>query len=238
MENNICSKMYDAVTAMCSFVAEENIKRVQNLIGEVKRYFPIFAKLLSSDDVLRDADETNLRKLRDWITCFEEEENPRLKNIPEWLDDKTYKDYLSLLSMVKETIKGYFVPPTFEPQQLEQTYKLLFANRLAIAEVMGISADSFANKLEKWLRQDEASQSDKKKEFRDILKDFLTEEEITKLLEQLPKISVLNLKRWYDRYLQGKIGGKEFFDLCEDLVCRTGERGWNYNNFKSKNASY
>ena len=172
--------MYEAVTAMCSFVAEGNIKGVQNLIGEVKRYFPIFAKLLSSDVVLCDAAETNLRKLRDWITCFEEEENPRLKNIPEWLDDKTYKDYLSLLSMVKETIKGYFVPPTFEPQQLEQTYKLLFANRLAIAEVMGISADSFANKLKKWLRQDEASQSDKEKEFRDILKDFLTEEEITK----------------------------------------------------------
>lgn len=163
MENNICSKMYEAVTAMCSFVAEENIEGVQNLIGEVKRYFPIFAKLLSSDDVLCDADETNLRKLRDWITCFEKVENPRLKNIPEWLDDKTYKDYLSLLSMVKETIKGYFVPPTFEPQQLEQTYNLLFANRLAIAEVMGISADSFANKLEKWLRQDEASQSDKKR---------------------------------------------------------------------------
>lgn len=238
MENNICSKMYEAVTAMCSFVAEENIKGVQNLIGEVKRYFPIFAKLLSSDVVLCDADETNLRKLRDWITSFEEVENPRLKNIPEWLDDKAYKDCLSLLSMVKETIKGYFVPPTFEPQQLEQTYKLLFANRLAIAEVMGLSADSFANKLKRWLRQDEASQSDKEKEFRDILKDFLTEEEITKLLEQLPKISVLNLKRWYDRYLQGKIGGKEFFYLCEDLVCRTGERGWNYNNFKSKNASY
>ena len=213
MENNICSKMYDAVTAMCSFVAEENIKRVQNLIGEVKRYFPTFAKLLSSDVVLCDADETNLRKLRDWITRFEEVENPRLKNIPEWLDDKAYKDYLSLLSMVKETIKGYFVPPTFEPQQLEQTYKLLFANRLAIAEVMGLSADSFANKLERWLRQNEASQSDKVKEFRDILKNFLTDEDITRLLNQLPKISVLNLKRWYDRNLQGKIGGKEFFDL-------------------------
>ena len=173
MENNICSKMYEAVTAMCSFVAEENIKVVQNLIGEVKRYFPIFAKLLSSDDVLCDADETNLRKLRDWITCFEEKENPRLKNIPEWLDDKTYKDYLSLLSMVKETIKGYFVPPTFEPQQLEQTYKLLFANRLAIAEVMGISADSFANKLKKWLRQDEASQSDKEKEFREMYAEYV-----------------------------------------------------------------
>ena len=153
MENNICSKMNEAVTAMCSFVAEENIKRVQNLIGEVKRYFPTFAKLLSSDVVLRDADETNLRKLRDWITSFEKVENPRLKNIPEWLDDKAYKDYLSLLSMVKETIKGYFVPPTFEPQQVEQTYKLLFANRLAIAEVMGISADSFANKLKKWLEE-------------------------------------------------------------------------------------
>lgn len=25
MENNICSNMYEAVTAMCSFVAEENI---------------------------------------------------------------------------------------------------------------------------------------------------------------------------------------------------------------------
>ena len=177
--------MYEAVTAMCSFVAEENIKMVQNLIGEVKRYFPIFAKLLSSDVVLCDADETNLRKLRDWITSFEEVENPRLKNIPEWLDDKAYKDCLSLLSMVKETIKGYFVPPTFEPQQLEQTYKLLFANRLAIAEVMGLSADSFANKLKRWLRQDEASQSDKEKEFRDILKDFLTEEKITKLLDRV-----------------------------------------------------
>lgn len=238
MENNICSKMYEAVTAMCSFVAEENIKGVQNLIGEVKRFFPIFAKLLSSDVVLCDADESNLRKLRDWITSFEEVENPRLKNIPEWFDDKAYKDYLSLLSMVKETIKGYFVPPTFEPQQLEQTYKLLFANRLAIAEAMGISADSFANKLKRWLRQDEASQSDKEKEFRDILKNFLTDEDITKLLEQLPKINVLNLKRWYDRYLRGNIEGKEFFELCEDLVCRTSERGWNYNNFKSKNASY
>ena len=26
MENNICSNMYEAVTAMCSFVAEENIR--------------------------------------------------------------------------------------------------------------------------------------------------------------------------------------------------------------------
>lgn len=94
MENNICSNMYEAVTAMCSFVAEENIRGVQNLIGEIKRYFPTFAKLLSSDVVLCDADETNLRKLRDWITSFEEVENPRLKNIPEWLDDKAYKDYL------------------------------------------------------------------------------------------------------------------------------------------------
>ena len=238
MENNICGKMYEAVTAMCSFVAQENIKGVQNLIGEVKRYFPIFAKQLSSDVILCDADETNLRKLRDWITNFEEVEKPRLKNIPEWLDDKTYKDCLSLLSMVKETIKGYFVPPTFEPQQLEQTYKLLFANRLAIAEVMGFSADSFANKLERWLRQNEASQSDKVKEFRDTLKNFLIDEDITKLLDQLPKISVLNLKRWYCRNLQGKIGGKEFFNLCEDLVCRTGERGWTYSNFKSKNVSY
>ena len=26
MENNICSNLYEAVTAMCSFVAEENIR--------------------------------------------------------------------------------------------------------------------------------------------------------------------------------------------------------------------
>lgn len=228
MENNICSKMYEAVTAMCSFVAEENIMGVQNLIGEVKRYFPTFAKLLSSDVVLRDADETNLRKLRDWITCFEEEENPRLKNIPEWLDDKTYKDYLSLLSMVKETIKGYFVQPTFEPQQLEQTYKLLFANRLAIAEVMGISADSFANKLKKWLRQDEASQSDKEKEFREMYAEYIPD--VDAFIKNLKTIKGKELRRRYDEWFaKSDISFKDFFADCQKIVPeRNNEKGWNY----------
>lgn len=228
MENNICRKMYEAVTAMCSFVADEKIKGVQNLIGEVKRYFPIFAKLLSSDGVLCDAEETNLRKLRDWITCFEETENPRLKNIPEWLDDKTYKDYLSLLSMVKETIKGYFVPPTFEPQQLEQTYKLLFANRLAIAEVMGISADSFANKLKKWLRQDEASQSDKEKEFREKYAEYIPD--VDAFIKKLKTIKGRELKRNYKEWLaKSDISFKDFFADCQKIVPeRNNEKGWNY----------
>ena len=228
MENNICGKMYEAVTAMCSFVAEENIKVVQNLIGEVKRYFPIFAKQLSSDVILCDADETNLRKLRDWITNFEEVEKPRLKNIPEWLDDNAYKDCLSLLSMVKETIKGYFVPPTFEPQQLEQTYKLLFANRLAIAEVMGFSADSFANKLERWLRQNEASQSDKEKEFREKYAEYIPD--VDAFIKQLKTIKGKELKHKYDEcFAKSDISFKDFFADCQKIVPeRNNEKGWNY----------
>ena len=228
MENNICGKMYEAVTAMCTFVAQENIKGLRNLIGEVKRYFPIFANQLSSDVILCDADETNLRKLRDWITNFEEVEKPRLKNIPEWLDDKAYKDCLSLLSMVKETIKGYFVPPTFEPQQLEQTYKLLFANRLAIAEVMGLSADSFANKLERWLRQNEASQSDKVKEFRDKYAEYVPN--VDDFIKKLRTIKGKVLKHKYDEWFaKSDISFKGFFADCQKIVPeRNNEIGWNY----------
>lgn len=228
MENNICGKMYEAVTAMCTFVAQENIKGVQNLIGEVKRYFPIFANQLSSDVILCDADETNLRELRDWITNFEEVEKPRLKNIPEWLDDKAYKDCLSLLSMVKETIKGYFVPPTFEPQQLEQTYKLLFANRLAIAEVMGLSADSFANNLERWLRQNEASQSDKVKEFRDKYAEYVPN--VDDFIKKLRTIKGKVLKHKYDEWFaKSDISFKGFFADCQKIVPeRNNEIGWNY----------
>ncbi len=220
--------MYEAVTAMCSFVAQENIKGVQNLIGEVKRYFPIFANQLSSDVILCDADETNLRELRDWITNFEEVEKPRLKNIPEWLDDKAYKDCLSLLSMVKETIKGYFVPPTFEPQQLEQTYKLLFANRLAIAEVMGLSADSFANNLERWLRQNEASQSDKVKEFRDKYAEYVPN--VDDFIKKLRTIKGKVLKHKYDEWFaKSDISFKGFFADCQKIVPeRNNEIGWNY----------
>lgn len=157
MENNICGKMYEAVSAMCSFWEDKDKNSLIKVIGEVKRFLPTFANLLNTSNVLGDEDEASLRKLREWIGNFEETSmSMQLRKDKPYLESKESKDYQSLLSMVKETINNYFEPPIFEPQQINQTYKLLLENRNAIAEVMGVSSDVFASKLEKWLRQGEA----------------------------------------------------------------------------------
>lgn len=193
MENNICGKMYDAVSAMCSFWEEKKTESLRNLIGEVKRLFPAFAKQLSTNDVLNDADEASLRKLRDWIENFEMVSKSQMEKNSDYFNSADSKACLALLNEVKTTIDSYFEPPTFEPQQIEQTYNLLLENKKVIAEVMGVSEDVFANKLKRWLEQ-----GGTKRDYTDSAKEFFHNN--TDLLDELIEVSdnevSMKLKEW------------------------------------------
>lgn len=63
---------------------------------------------------------------------------------------------------------------------------------------------------------------------------YLSPENINILLNELPTIKATDLKRnWFVKYkLSMVMKGTEFFDLCESVVHRKGERGWSYENFK------
>jgi len=63
---------------------------------------------------------------------------------------------------------------------------------------------------------------------------YLSSQNINILLNELPTIKAADLKRnWFVKYkLVNVIYGTDFFDLCESVVNRKGERGWNYENFK------
>ncbi len=69
---------------------------------------------------------------------------------------------------------------------------------------------------------------------KDVFLRYLSPENINALLSVLPTIKATDLKRnWFNKYnLFMVMKGSEFFDLCENVVHRKGERGWNYECFK------
>lgn len=70
--------------------------------------------------------------------------------------------------------------------------------------------------------------------FFEILSPYIPEESLDLLFGNLKTIKCRELKRvWFDKYFNGKIAMKTFFNLCAAVVPeRKGEHGWNYNNFK------
>lgn len=151
MQNNdICARMYDVVMAICGNSSDSEF--LKSMIAEMNRLLPIFSKEVSSNPVLDAMEEEYLRKIDESISNFNLVYLPQMENNANLTGSKAYKDFLSLLKMIKTTVGTYFAPPTFEPQQIEPTYKLLMENKNVIADVMGVSPESVANKLAEWLQ--------------------------------------------------------------------------------------
>ena len=70
--------------------------------------------------------------------------------------------------------------------------------------------------------------------FYEVLSPYIPKESLDLLFGNLKTIKCRELKRvWFDKYFNGKIAMKTFFNLCAAVVPeRKGEHGWNYNNFK------
>lgn len=232
MQNNdICARMYDVVMAICGDPSDSEF--LCSMIAEIKRLLPIFSKEVSSNPVLDAMEEEYLRKIDESISNFNVVYLPQMENNAILSGSKAYKDFLSLLKMIETTVETYFTPPTFEPQQIEPTYKLLMENKNVIADVMGVSPDSFADRVMLWLQGKRKNTDEAARELKSKLDGRMPENSIKLLLQALPTIGVKELRRnWYNKYLDGYLGQMEFFGLCESVVCRTGEKGWNYENFK------
>lgn len=148
--DNIYARMCEAVTDACVF--SDDSKFLKSMIAEMSRLLPIFSKEVSSNPVLDALEIGYLRKINEQIENFYLVYFPQMENNASLMESKTYKDFLSLLKMIETTVETYFTSLTFEPQQIEITYKLLMENKNVIADVMGVSPESVANKLAEWLQ--------------------------------------------------------------------------------------
>ena len=229
--NNVCARMYDAVVAICG--NSDDSVFLQSMIAEINRLFPIFSKEVTCSPILGTIEEDYLRKIGEQIDNFYLVYLPQMDRNASLMESKAYKDFLSLLNMIETTVENYFTPPTFEPQQIEPTYKLLMEHKNVIAEVMGVSSDSFADRVMGWLQGKRKNTDEAVGELKSKLVVRIPENAINSLLQALPTIGAKELRRnWYNKYLASYLGQREFFELCESVVCRTGEKGWNYENFK------
>ena len=143
--------MSELVLAMRIDCSELKSQPLTFLIGEAKRFFPTFTEVLTKGDILSTEEEKYLRDTTEQIDNFNLVDINRVKWNNEFFNSSVCKDCLAMFEMIEDTINNYFCPPKFEPQQKKQTYELLLANKVAIAEVMEISVDNFANKLKKWI---------------------------------------------------------------------------------------
>lgn len=197
---------------------------------------PIFLKARTSGlpDIFNDSVTKECCFTRDNNMAFLKELDRRkvdgYQSVMEWLDN--------LLTDYVERSHGNIIHVGCAPDTDFHCYSDWLDNTRFICDNSFVVR--FCNEIEQMIRDFSkdgnsfAYNDNEVRAFKDKVGRFLGKAETESLLKRLPTLKPKELKLFYQEHskLQQRFSLKDFFNLCESVVHRDGEKGWNYQNIK------